>query len=796
MKKLLMFLLVFVSLLGLSLSLVSSIKVNASTTGDVDLLICNPGEDSSTQMRFSFHTNVSGVVVQVAKKSDGNFDNAIVLTPECVSTDVAYPFKGTSWGINWGSSYDPATMKVCEADVSGLEPGTEYMYRVGATNFSETRYFTTAGTDGVWSFAVMADPQNYTAPLHSAINPNMNRAKANAEKLGMKLELVLCAGDQVEYGGVIDWWRALYDGVDLYKEMPLAMVVGNHDCLDGAGGKVTKGMYVTAGVWNAPRNSGNDDLFIEDLYWFKWNNVLFCMMNSEAVGTERFAYQDAWFREVCETVEHQYVVVMYHQGQWGTTTPSPNYWYNTFEEYGIDLSFSGDNHDYNRGGVMNVGPSRGQGAFPGHYVVVDDTRNASNGEKDKGGYCLVKVTPSCIYYYAYDQDDNLRDQAVFQAKRPFETPSTFDKAKFEKSIKIEVEEKDATKANLIWDGDDYVNNAKYLTILDEKDNAVKKYYLTSLLTKSIQISGLSPNTEYKYKVKIDYCDGSSNTIDATFTTSINYGKYSAIELKKLSSNHRLIFDPADIKAALLSSCDVYLNGTKVASYEPTAKFVAIDSSLISDEVEVVIKGIVKGSGLEVVIGEFSNKQDPTPPPVTKYTVTFKALDKVLSTQEVESGKAAIAPKVEIEGYNFKGWDKEFNNVTSDLVVNAILEEIVIEETKYVVRFLVDGVEVSRQEVKENEGAIAPADPVKEGYDFKGWDKDFSKITSNLDINAKFEKKEEVTPVDPTPVDPTPVDPTPIEPAPSGGCNKGTIVSLWSLILPLGVIVLFRRKRFY
>ena len=92
--------------------------------------------------------------------------------------------------------------------------------------------------------------------------------------------------------------------------------------------------------------------------------------------------------------------------------------------------------------------------------------------------------------------------------------------------------------------------------------------------------------------------------------------------------------------------------------------------------------------------------------------------------------------------------------------------------------------------------IAPADTEKEGYDFKGWDKDFSKVISNLDINAKFEKKEEPTPVDPTPVDPTPVDPTPVDPTPSSGCNKGTIVSLWSLILPLGVIVLFRRKRFY
>ena len=781
MKKVLMFLLLFVSLLGFIFGIASGKKVQAYSNGDVMLLICNPGEDSSTQMRFSFHTDVSGVTVQVAKKSDGNFDHATILTPECVPTSVAYPFGGTSYNMKWPSYYDPKTMQVCEADISGLEPGTEYMYRVGATNFSETRYFTTAGTDGTWGFVVMADPQNYSNPLHSNVNPNMNRAKANAQKLGFDLNLVLCAGDMVDTGGVIDWWDALFNGVDLYKEMPLAMIVGNHDCQDAAG-RVWIGEYVTDSFWNAPRNN-NNPLFTEDVYWFKWDNILFCCMNSEAIGSERKAAQDEWFRNVCDTVDHQYVVVMYHQGQWGTKSPSPNVWYNTFEEYGIDLSFSGDNHDYNRGGVMNVGPSRGQDNFPGHYVVVDDTRNASNVDGAYGGYCLVKVTPTCLYFYAYDQNDILRDSAVFNAKRPIEKTETFDKDAFEASFKIEVDTSNPTKAILSWSGEDYYGYVRDAIVLDENNNEVKKYLFTTLSQKTASFGGLAPYSSFNYKVKIDYIDGTSSILDMPFETIINYGTYKNIEVKKLSSNHRIIFDPNDIKANLFKECYVYVDGVKVATYEASAKFVAVDSSYITEDCVIELKGLSKADDLEYVIGTYSK----TPAAPITYTVTFKADGKVLSTQTVEEGKAATAPSVNIDGFNFLGWDKDFSKVTSDLIVNAKLEKIEVIPTTYTVRFLVDGLEVSRQEVKENEAALKPADPVKEGYIFIGWDKEFNNVKSNLDINAKFEENEVITP--------DPVDPI-IEPEPAKGCNSASIISIWGLILPLGLALVFRRKRFY
>ena len=129
--------------------------------------------------------------------------------------------------------------------------------------------------------------------------------------------------------------------------------------------------------------------------------------------------------------------------------------------------------------------------------------------------------------------------------------------------------------------------------------------------------------------------------------------------------------------------------------------------------------------------------DPKPVEVTKYTVTFVANGETLKTEEVESGKAATAPTVNVEGYTFEGWDKDFSNVTSNLTVNAKLTKI--EAKKYTVKFLVDGNEVASQEVEEGKAATAPQNPTKEGFNFKGWDKDFSKVTSDLEVNAIFEE---------------------------------------------------------
>ncbi len=64
-------------------------------------------------------------------------------------------------------------------------------------------------------------------------------------------------------------------------------------------------------------------------------------------------------------------------------------------------------------------------------------------------------------------------------------------------------------------------------------------------------------------------------------------------------------------------------------------------------------------------------------PVKEYTVTFVGKDgETLKTETVEEGSAATAPEAPVvEGFEFKGWDVDFTNVTTDLTVTAIYEEV-------------------------------------------------------------------------------------------------------------------------
>ena len=119
-----------------------------------------------------------------------------------------------------------------------------------------------------------------------------------------------------------------------------------------------------------------------------------------------------------------------------------------------------------------------------------------------------------------------------------------------------------------------------------------------------------------------------------------------------------------------------------------------------------------------------------------HTVTFKDWDgTVLKTQEVQYGGDAEAPADPTRtGYTFTGWDKEFTNITADLVVTAQYEI-----NTYTVTFKDwDGTVLKTQEVQHGGDAEAPADPTRVGYTFTGWDKAFTNITADLVVTAQYE----------------------------------------------------------
>lgn len=124
------------------------------------------------------------------------------------------------------------------------------------------------------------------------------------------------------------------------------------------------------------------------------------------------------------------------------------------------------------------------------------------------------------------------------------------------------------------------------------------------------------------------------------------------------------------------------------------------------------------------------------PQATQHTVTFKDWNgTTLKTQTVASGGAATAPaNPSREGYTFKGWDKSFTSVTSDITVTAQYEI-----NKYTVIFNdYDGTELDRQTVTHGSTAETAVIPKREGYRFTGWSGNLENVTSGMTVTAQYE----------------------------------------------------------
>lgn len=125
--------------------------------------------------------------------------------------------------------------------------------------------------------------------------------------------------------------------------------------------------------------------------------------------------------------------------------------------------------------------------------------------------------------------------------------------------------------------------------------------------------------------------------------------------------------------------------------------------------------------------------------VDTFTVTFKDGEKVLETQTVEYEAAAIAPDTARlsppEGMHFAKWDKDFSKVTEDIEVSAVYEL-----NEYTVIFKNGDTTIKTETVKHGFAATAPNVFDSATEKFVGWDKPFDKVTSDLIVNAKFETK--------------------------------------------------------
>ena len=126
--------------------------------------------------------------------------------------------------------------------------------------------------------------------------------------------------------------------------------------------------------------------------------------------------------------------------------------------------------------------------------------------------------------------------------------------------------------------------------------------------------------------------------------------------------------------------------------------------------------------------------------------TEKIFDALTSAEDVRSGAPETASDYEIDGkrYEFKGWDKEFEKVTEDVVYTALYD---VTDIQYTVKFVnSNGEVISEQNLKYGEKIVKPGNPKYPGdkgiyeYTFAGWDREVSDVcTGDATYKAVFDK---------------------------------------------------------
>lgn len=325
--------------------------------------------------------------------------------------------------------------RVHEAHVCGLTPSTTYYYKVGGPgHWSEVFDVTTAPSPGStepFSFGVTGDSRN-----------NMENSWPISQRrlLEAGIDLQIFSGDAVFLGPNQNDWRLFFEAADgdfeiqdLFARVPFMMANGNHDALAVN--------YVAQFAFPQDESPG-ERAQGEEWYSFDYANAHFVMLNDTVTDSAVIGgAQATWLRQDLMAVDRErtpWIFVVHHRPFYTCRSTHAPYteaqvaWQPVFDEFAVDMVFTGHNHVYERsrpirgleGGQGVVAPS-GSNAVPTYdpsglptgtvyvvaagvgaelYEVADDCTTSYTAQSIRP-YVIVSIEDRTLTYTAYSAMD-------------------------------------------------------------------------------------------------------------------------------------------------------------------------------------------------------------------------------------------------------------------------------------------------------------------------------------------------------------------------------------------------------
>ncbi len=271
-----------------------------------------------------------------------------------------------------------------------------------------------------WNFIALGDTRNWaentTSVLRQTIYEDVMLSNPN-------MEFILHTGDMVNDGGEQDDWDRYYEDIDLLVQNNVTFYysVGNHETYtyklpDGSYGPPELNFSTYMSNVEMPGN--------ERFYSFDNKGIHFIIINTEEFYTYEFEItteQEEWIIADLQSNTMNFTIAMMHRPMYSIKDASrvahaaniravleP-----IFIEYGIDLVFSGHDHNYYntiREGIQHIGTSGGGAPL----YVPQATNQAIDGDVyiSEYHYCNISVTEDTLTIEALFYDANLETTTI------------------------------------------------------------------------------------------------------------------------------------------------------------------------------------------------------------------------------------------------------------------------------------------------------------------------------------------------------------------------------------------------
>ncbi|HWR55464.1 MAG TPA: metallophosphoesterase family protein [Negativicutes bacterium] len=242
-------------------------------------------------------------------------------------------------------------MNIHAVMLTGLKPGTRYLYRVGGEEgWSAVHTFTTAPRNiERFKFLVFGDSQStsyalWRATLHGAYGANANAA------------FFTNVGDLVDQGQDYNQWNGWFNAAEgVIDNIPAMPITGNHEYYTAERGRTAWPVFFTT-QFKLPQNGPAE--LKGQVYSFDYGNVHFVMLDSQAgegavFVPEMLEKQKAWLEDDLQNTRQPWKIVFMHRSPYNNRLNRDNghiraAFVPIFERHNVQLVFTGHDHVYAR----------------------------------------------------------------------------------------------------------------------------------------------------------------------------------------------------------------------------------------------------------------------------------------------------------------------------------------------------------------------------------------------------------------------------------------------------------------